>query len=51
MPRFLETGILPDMIGLFDNTAIHHTPVVRGTMEVVYIFGYYLFVAPYSPDL
>ena len=51
---FLEievaAGILPDMIGLFDNAAIHHTPVVRGTMEVVFN-GYYLFVAPYSPDL
>lgn len=51
---FLENevaeGILPGMIGLFDNAAIHHTPHVRGCMEEVFE-GYYLFVAPYSPDL
>jgi transposase len=51
---FLEVevadGLFPGMIGLFDNAAIHHTPMVRGTMEVVFE-GYYLFVAPYSPDL
>ena len=43
-------SIIPGMLGLFDNAAIHHTPLVRGTMEVVFD-GNYLFVAPYSPDL
>ena len=51
---FLENevnqGILPGMVGLFDNAAIHHTPLVRGCMEEIFE-GYYLFVAPYSPDL
>lgn len=42
--------ILPGMIGLFDNAAIHHTPIVRGCMEEIFE-GYYLFAAPYSPDL
>ena len=51
---FLENEVaqsmFPDMIGLFDNAAIHHTPQVRGCMEEVFE-GYYLFAAPYSPDL
>lgn len=51
---FLENevaeSVLPDMIGLFDNAAIHHTPIVRGCMEEVFD-GYYLFASPYSPDL
>ena len=51
---FLENevaqSIFPGMIGLFDNAAIHHTPQVRGCMEEVFE-GYYLFAAPYSPDL
>lgn len=42
--------IVPGMVGLFDNAAIHHTPAVRGTMEEVFN-GLYLFAAPYSPDL
>lgn len=51
---FLENevnqGMLPGMIGLFDNAAIHHTPIVRGCMEEVFE-GWYIFAAPYSPDL
>ena len=38
------------MVGLFDNAAIHHTPVVRGIIENVFE-GMYLYAAPYSPDL
>jgi hypothetical protein len=34
-------AILPGMIGLFDNAAIHHTPLVRGAMEVAFE-GFYL---------
>ena len=37
---FLEVevanGLYPDAVGLFDNAAIHHTPMLRGTMEVVF---------------
>lgn len=33
-----------------DNAAIHHTVFVKGTMDEVFD-GYYLFAAPYSPDL
>ena len=51
---FLENevaqAVLPEMIGLFDYAAIHHTPLVKGAMEVTFD-GFYLFVAPYSPDL
>ena len=46
----VNDGMLPGMIGLFDNAAIHHTVNVRGTMEEVFD-GCYLFAAPYSPDL
>ena len=42
-------GILPNMVGLFDNAAIHHTALVRGCMEEVFD-GYYQFVAPNSPQ-
>lgn len=39
---FLEVevsdSIIPGMIGLFDNAAIHHTPIVRGTMMSVGLF-------------
>lgn len=51
---FLEIELFealgPDMVGLFDNAAIHHTPAVREIMEDVF-HGDYFFSAPYSPDL
>ena len=51
---FLENEVaqsmFPDMVGLFDNAAIHHTAQVRGCLEEVFE-GLYLFAAPYSPDL
>lgn len=43
-------ALVPGMVGLFDNAAIHHTPVVRGIIENVFE-GMYLYAAPYSPDL
>lgn len=46
----LAGALLPNMVGLFDNAQIHHTPPVRGIMEQVFE-GRYLFAAPYSPDL
>ena len=46
----VNQGMLPGMKGLFDNAAIHHTPIVRGCMEEVFD-GFYIFAAPYSPDL
>ena len=46
----VNQGMLPGMTGLFDNAAIHHTPIVRGCMEEVFD-GFYIFAAPYSPDL
>ena len=51
---FLENevvnGVPPGMICLLDNAAIHHTPMVRGTIHNVFN-GMYLYAAPYSPDL
>ena len=51
---FLENevvdGLPPNMICLLDNAAIHHTPMVRGTIHNVFN-GMYLYAAPYSPDL
>ena len=51
---FLENevafAVQPGMICLLDNAAIHHTPVVRGTVHSVFD-GMYLYAAPYSPDL
>lgn len=46
----LAGALLPNMVGLFDNAQIHHTPPVRGVMEQIFE-GRYLFAAPYSPDL
>ena len=46
----VAAALVPGMVGLFDNAAIHHTPVVRNVMENVFN-GLYLFAAPYSPDL
>ena len=46
----LKDAVLPGMVGLFDNAAIHHTPAVREIMEDVFE-GDYVFSAPYSPDL
>ena len=43
-------ALVPGMVGLFDNAAIHHTQEVRDVMENVFN-GSYLFAAPYSPDL
>jgi transposase len=43
-------AVQPGMICLRDNAAIHHTPVVRGTVHTVFD-GMYLYAAPYSPDL
>lgn len=51
---FLEeevaNGVPPGMICLLDNAAIHHTPMVRGTIHNIFN-GMYLYAAPYSPDL
>ena len=46
----VAAALVPGIVGLFDNAAIHHTPVVRNVMENVFN-GLYLFAAPYSPDL
>lgn len=51
---FLENevaaALVPGMVGLFDNAAIHHTALVRASIENVFN-GMYLYAAPYSPDL
>jgi transposase len=46
----LANSITPNMIGLFDNAKIHHTQIVRETLNRVFN-GNYLFAAPYSADL
>jgi transposase len=46
----LANSITPNMVGLFDNAKIHHTQIVRETLNRVF-HGNYLFAGPYSADL
>lgn len=46
----VAAALVPGMVGLFDNAAIHHVDEVREVIENVFE-GLYLYAAPYSPDL
>jgi hypothetical protein len=50
LEKEVADALLPNMVGLFDNAAIHKTAGTRNAMERIF-GGWYEFSSPYSPDL